>query len=55
MINYSQTSGSFWQYYRDDSNDNITQSESFKYEIEITGKTPDGGNRKNSTSIKIFK
>ena len=46
--NYSQTSGSFWQYYRDDLNDNITQSESFKYEIKITGKTPDGGNRKNA-------
>ena len=28
--NYSKTSGSMWQYYRDDPNDNITQSESFK-------------------------
>ena len=28
--NCSQTSGSMWQYYRDDPNDNITQSESFK-------------------------
>ena len=28
--NYSKTSGSLWQYYGDDPNDNITQSESFK-------------------------
>ena len=26
--NYSKTSGSLWQYYKDDPNDNITQSES---------------------------
>ena len=38
--NYSKTSGSLWQYYRDDPNDNITQSESFKYKFKITGKTP---------------
>ena len=25
--NYSKTSGSLWQYYKDDFNDNITQSE----------------------------
>ena len=40
--NYSKTSGSLWQYYRDDPNDNITQSESFKF--KITGKTPAVGN-----------
>ena len=28
--NYLKTSGSLWQYYRDDPKDNITQSESFK-------------------------
>ena len=38
--NYSKTSGSLWQYYRDDPNDNITQSESFKFKITIIGKTP---------------
>ena len=36
--NYSKTSGSLWQYYRDEANDNITESESFKYKIKITGK-----------------
>ena len=35
------------QYYRDDSNDNITQSESFKYKIKIRGNTPANGNTKD--------
>ena len=39
-VNYSKTSGSLWQYYRDDPNYNIIQSESFKYKIKITRKTP---------------
>ena len=43
-INYSKPSGSLWQYYGDDPNENITQSESFKYKIKITGKTPATGN-----------
>ena len=45
--NYSKTSGSLWQYYRDDPNDNITQSESFKFKIKITGKTSAAGNTKD--------
>ena len=28
--NYSETSGSLWQYYKDDPNDNLGDSESFK-------------------------
>ena len=48
--NYLKTSGSLWEYYRDDPNDNITQSESFKYKTEITGKTP--ANR-NAKDVKI--
>ena len=42
-----KTSGSLWQYYRDDLNDNIPQSESFKYKTKIIGKTPAAGNAKN--------
>ena len=53
--NYSETSGSLWQYYKDDPNDNITQSESFKSKIKITAKTPASGNTKNNCTIKIFK
>ena len=44
--NYSKTSGSLWQYYKDDPNDNIADSESFKYKVKIKGKTPDNGNTK---------
>ena len=32
--NYSDTSGNLWQYYKDDPNDNIAQSESFKFKIK---------------------
>ena len=45
--NYSKTSGSLWQYYRDYPNDNITQFESLKYKTKITGKTPAAGNAKD--------
>ena len=31
--NYSKTSGNLWQCYRDDPNDNTTQSESLKFKI----------------------
>ena len=36
-----------WQYYKDDPNDNIVNSETFKFKINMTGKTPDAGNTKN--------
>ena len=45
--NYLKTSGSFWQYYRDEPIDNIVSSESFKFKINITGKTPADGNTKD--------
>ena len=44
---YLKTSGSLWQYYRDYSNGNVTQSESFKYKTKITGKTPAARNTKD--------
>ena len=45
--NYSKTSGSLWQYYKDDSNNDVTESESFKSKVKITGKTPDDGSTKD--------
>ena len=42
--NYSKPSGSLWQYYKDYPNDNIANSESFKFKVKITGKTPAAGN-----------
>ena len=43
---YSKTFGSLWQYYKDDPNDDLVRSESFRYKIKITGKNPTAGNTK---------
>ena len=53
--NYSKTSGSLWQYYKNDPNDNITDSESFKSKIKITGKTSNNGNTKDVNIIVPLK
>ena len=45
--NYSGTSGILWQYYRNEPNNNLTDSESFKPKIKITGNTPADGNTKD--------
>ena len=45
--NYVKASGSLRQYYRDEPNDNLADSESFKSKIKITGKTPNNGNEKD--------
>ena len=42
--NYSMTSGSLWNYYRDeidDVDDNILDGKSFKFKTKIIGKTPE--------------
>ena len=49
--NYAKTSGNLWQYYRDEPNDNLVDSELFKSKIKITGKTPNNGNEKD---VKIM-
>ena len=36
-----------WQYYRDEPNDILAHSESFKSKIKITGKTPAAVNEKD--------
>ena len=53
--NYSKTSGSLWQYYKDEPNGNLTDSESFKSKIKITGKTPANGNTKDVEVIVPLK
>ena len=45
--NYAKTTGSLWQYFRDEPDDDIEDSESFKSKIKITGKTPDDDNEKD--------
>ena len=55
LIQYSddcaKTSGRLWQYYRDEPNDDLADSESFKSKIKITEKTPNDGNEKD---VKIM-
>ena len=53
--NYSKTSGILWQYYKDDPNDNLANSKSFKSKVKITGKTPDNGNTKDVEIIVPLK
>ena len=53
--NYWKTSGSLWQYYKDEPNDNLADSESFKSKVKITGKTPDDGNTKDVEIIVPLK
>ena len=46
-----------WQYYRDDPNDNIVESNSFKCKFKITGKTPATSNAKDdkiAVPLKYF-
>ena len=45
--NYAKTTGSLWQYFRDEPNDDIEDSESFKSKIKITRKTNNNNNVKN--------
>ena len=45
--NYSKTSETLWQYYKDEPKDNIADSESFKFKVKVTGKTPADRNTKD--------
>ena len=53
--NYSKTSGKIWQYYKDEPNDNLANSESFKSKVKITGNTPADGNTKDVEIIVPLK
>ena len=49
--NYAKTTGSLWQYFRDepvDDDDDIEDSKSFKSKTKITGKTPNDDNEKGA-------
>ena len=52
---YSKTSESLWQYYKDDPNDNVADSESFNSKVKIMGKTPEAGNAKDVEIIVPLK
>ena len=50
--NYSETSGRLWQFYRDKSNDNITESRSSM--VKIIGKTRDNVNTKKVEIVVLL-
>ena len=50
--NYRKTTDSLWNYYREEPADPITDSESFKYKIIITGSMPEDDDKKR-VSITI--
>ena len=52
---YSKTSGGLQQYYKDEPNDNLANSESFKSKVKITGNTPADGSAKNVEIIVPLK
>ena len=50
--NYRKTTGSLWNYYRDEPSDSLSpNSESFKYKTNIAGKTPEDND--SSTNAKV--
>ena len=53
--NYSKTSGSLFQYFKDIPNDDLGRSESFKCKVKIIGKTPTDGNTKDVEIIVPLK
>ena len=53
--NSLKTSECLCQYYKNNPNDNITQSESFKSKIKTKGKTPAAGNTKDVEMIVPLK
>ena len=46
--NFAKTPRRVWQDHKDGPNDNITDSESFKFKERITGRTPAAGNTKDA-------
>ena len=50
-----KTSGSLWQYQKDEPNDNLANSESFKSKVKITGNTPASVNTKDVKIIAPLK
>ena len=47
--NYAKTTGSLWQFFRDEpvTDDDIEDSESFKFKKKITRKAPNNDNKKD--------
>ena len=53
--NYSKTSGSLWQFYRDEPDKIMKNSESFISKIKVTGTAPANGNTKGVEIAVLLK
>ena len=53
--NYAKRSKSLWQYYRDKSNNDITNSESFKLKARVTGRALVDDSTKDAETAVPFK
>ena len=53
--NYLKTCGSLQQYYKDEPNDNLADSESFASKLKITGNSPADGDTKDVEIIVPLK
>ena len=52
---YSKPFGYLWQHYKDEPNNNLTDFESFKSKLKISGNTPADGNTKDVEIIVPIK
>ena len=46
--NYAKISEKLWQYHKDDPNDKVTYSRSFRFKARITERTPAAGNTRDA-------
>ena len=53
--NYSKLSGRSWGYYKDEPNASLTDSESFKSKVKITGSNLSNGNTKGVKTALLLK
>ena len=51
--NYSKISGILWKYYRNERNNMLADSESFKSKMKLAGRSPDDGNTKDDVEIIV--
>ena len=52
---YSKTSGILWQYYKDEPNENLGDSKSFKSKVKMIGSTPADSNTKDVKIVVLLK
>ena len=49
--NYLKTSRSLWQCYKNEPNNNVADSQSFKSNVKTSGSTPADGNTKDVATL----